>query len=253
MITMICGTQGSGKTAAMVREMICDPLHKIYFSNIVTKNIKNNIQIKPEMIIKKVPVMLPNGKQAISKGNPMYKYSINIDFWKEMTKKYNGLNIIIDEAHTILNARRGMTKQAQPLLDWMSLLRRVLGSTQSGYGRLFLVTQIERRLDIVAKEQSTEVRYHLCHYSKTCKKCGRTINENNEVPDPMYTCPICNIELIKHSHIIEVWHFQDYPAFINWKYLAKGKTYFKHYYITDIEKVFPLYNTLQWDNLIMEV
>lgn len=252
MITLILGLQGSAKTSSMVREMMNDTSGRMYFSNIITKGIKNNVIIKPDMIMIKQPILDDKGNQKTRKGEKLYTYKVNKDFWIEASKKYKGLNIIIDEAHAILNSRRGMNIKSQVILDWISLLRRVIGSTQSGYGRLFLVTQIERRLDIVAKEQSTQCRYYLCHYQKTCT-CGFNMNENNETPETIETCPYCNKILKKCHHHVEVWHFQDYSSFINWKYLGKGKTYYRHYIITDIEKVFSYYNTLQWDNYIIDI
>lgn len=246
MIVMILGLQGSAKTSSMVYEMMHDNSNKTYFSNIITKNIPNNIQIKPEMIIKKEISYTPKGKEIV-------KLKVNREFWEKAANKYHGLNIVIDEAHSILNSRRAMNASTKVILDWIAMLRRVVGSTSSGYGRLYLVTQIERRLDIAAKEQATQARYYLCHYTKTCEICGYNINENNEVPEPIEICPICNNEMIKHHHFVEVWHFQDYAAFIGWKYLGKGRTYYKHYYIMDIESVFKNYNTLQWDNLITEI
>jgi hypothetical protein len=115
------------------------------------------------------------------------------------------------------------------------------------------VTQIERRLDIVAKEQATEARYHICHYRKTCPMCLLSFWENNEMPEPLENCPRCMTRMIKHQHLIECWHFSDYMQFVQWKYLGKHRTYYKHYYITDIEKVFRHYNTLQWENFITEI
>jgi len=34
--------------------------------------------------------------------------------------------------------------------------------------------------------------------------------------------------------------------------MGQRKTYYKHYLINDIEKVFPYYDTLQWENLLVE-
>jgi rubrerythrin len=251
MITMILGLQGSAKTASCVREMMNNP-NMIYYSNIITKGLKNNIVIKPEMISKKEVV------QVKKSGEKIYKYSVNKEFWEAAAKKHRCLNIIIDEAHVILNARQGMTKAVQPILNWISLLRRVLGSTEAGYGKLYLVTQIERRLDVVAKEQATKAAFFLCHYDKICRKCGFMIKENNEVPDPVIQCPICAEHgkqqfMDKQNFIVEAWEFQDYASFISWKYLGKGKTFYRHYYMTDIEKVFAHYNTLQWENLLYDV
>lgn len=250
---MILGSMGSGKTAATVWEIMHDQSNMTYFSNIITKGVKNNVVIKPEWIVNKEPIVMENGKQCLKNGMPQYKYSVNREFWETASKKYKGLNVVIDEAHSVLNARRGMNKVSVAIMDWMALLRRVLGSTQAGYGRLYLITQIERRLDIIAKEQSTEARFHLCHYLKTCKKCGFNVQETNECPEPIYVCPFCNNELWKHSHTIEVWKFKDYQDFVSWKYMGQRRTYYSHYFITDIETVFNHYNTMQWDNLLTDI
>lgn len=245
-------THNSGKTASMVREMMTDKSGRMFYSNIITKGLKNNTLISPEMIYVKTQRFLPNGKPVLSKGYPVYDYRVNQEFWEQTTKKYQSINIIIDEAHSILNSRRSMGRKQQVVLDWLALLRRVIGTTKSGYGRLYLITQIERRLDIVAKEQMSQARFHLCHCKKSCPRCHITFAETNEIPNPKYTCPRCNTELVEHSHIVEVWEFQDYECFVQWKYLSHRKTYYKHYFVTDIEKVFPHYNTLQWDNLLVD-
>ena len=58
----------------------------------------------------------------------------------------------------------------------------------------------------------------------------------------------------KEDHQIEIFYFQDYDAFLMWKYVRKGtKTFYQHELITDIEQVFPFYDTLQWDNLLVDV
>ena len=255
MIVMMLGLQGSGKTACCVREICTDASGRTYFSNIMTKGIRNNILIKPDMIVEKHPIIdAKTGNVLIKKGVPQYNMTVNKDFWKSAEIKYKGLNIIIDEAHSILNSRRSMSKSVQVILDWISLLRRVLGSTESGYGRLYLVTQIERRLDIVPKEMTTQVRFHLCHYRKTCLRCGYYWHENNEYPEPLYECPSCmSTSIKKHSHIVEIWNFTDYQSFVYWKYLGRRHTYYKHYYVTDIESYFNRYDHLQWDNLINEI
>lgn len=245
---------GSGKSAACVREILTDTTGMTYFSNIRTHpSVKNNILIKPEMIINKTPILNIKGNPVMKNGNPAMRYSVNREFWQAASKKYNGLNVIIDEAHSVLNARKSMSSPTQAVLDWISLLRRVLGSTQAGYGRLYLVTQIERRLDVVAKEQTTEVRFHICHFQKICQGCGFSIQENNETPDPIYQCPNCERQLKKCEHVVEVWHFKSYIDFVGWKYLGKGKLFYKHYLITDIEQVFPFYDTMQWENLLVDL
>jgi len=138
------------------------------------------------------------------------------------------------------------------MADFLSLLRRVVGSGDSGYGTLTLITQLERRLDPIAREMATNVRFCICHYNKICKKCKYVWSENNEIAEPRYQCPKCNnIHIHKHNHRIETFHFHSFKAYEDWKELGM-KTYHKHYFINDIEKYFPYYNTLQWENLISD-
>jgi len=249
LIVMELGNMGSGKSASMVREILSHP-GRTYFSNIIThRSVKNNHLIKPEMIFNKEPIIKADGSPVISKGEPQYKLSVNKEFWQEAVKRYGEINVIIDEAHIILNARRSMSKKTQVVLDWMALLRRVLGASDS---RLILVTQIERRLDIVAKEQATDMHFNIMHYRKSCPACGKTWRETNEDPEPVRECPKCGKKIVKHSFIVEKWHFKNYNDFIMWKYMGQRKTYYKHYLINDIEKVFPYYDTLQWENLLVE-
>jgi len=240
------GNPGSGKTACMVREMKLNPSKKTTFSNIITKGIKNNVVMNSTMIIKKEKV----GEKK--SGEIVYKKRVNKEFWEEAQKKYGNINVIIDEAHTILNARRAISKNNVIMSDFMAMLRRILGSGDSGYGELVLISQLERRIDVIAKEMCTQTRFHVCHYKKSCKQCGLMWDENNETPEPFYACPKCkSAKIIKHSHIIEVWHFRNPDLFVMWKYYGK-KSYYRHYLINDIEKYFNFYNTLQWENLLTE-
>ena len=246
MIRIFLGNIGSGKTAACVRELMINPTQRYTVSNIITKGIKNNIVIKPEWIVKKDVI----GHKK--NGEEIYKLKVNREFWEKLSKKHNTLNVVIDEAHTILDSRRSMSTVSKCMNDWLSLLRRVLGKSPAGYGTLTLISQIDRRIDVNARELSTEIRYHMCHYSKRCKKCGLYWGENNETPDPLYTCPQCNSSRVEQfNFIIEVWHFTSMENYQAWKDF-KAKTYYKHYNIMDIEKYFKHYNTLQWENLIVD-
>jgi len=246
MIRLIFGNVGSSKTCCAVRELYHNPSNKITYSNIDTKGIKNNILIKADMIIKKVPL----GENR--KGVMQYDLKLNEEFWKNVIKKHKSINIILDEAHTILNSRRAMSKPTRIMLDFVALLRRILGSSDGAYGTLSLITQLERRLDVVVKEMATNIRYHMCHYSKTCKSCNFSFTENNEVPEPIYKCPRCNQHtLITHNHVAEVWHFSNIEKYTSWKEFG-SKTYHKHYYVHELKNYFSMYDTLQWDNLLSE-
>lgn len=193
-------------------------------------------------------------KKKTGKLTPVYKYSLNTDFWKGIIENEpNGINVVIDEAHSILNARRSMSKVNIIITDWIALIRRVLGGAESGHGTLTLISQLSNRIDIIAREMTTQIIYTICHYSKVCKKCNTMWNENSEMPEGFEICPKCKSwQLRKFNHILEIWHFPNMQYFYMWKEFNQ-KSFYKHYYVLDIEKYFPLYNTLQWDNLFSKL
>lgn len=241
MIRLMLGNVGSGKTASMVREMYLDNSKNITYSNIITKSIKNNKTIDSSMIIKRT--YDEKGKESLS---------LNKDFWMDINKQGKAINVIIDEAHAVLNPRRAMSKINVIMTEWMALIRRVLGGADGNYGELTLITQLDRRLDPIAREMATDIFYHVCHYTKRCKKCKSIKFENNEISDKLKQCPLCkSYEIEKFDHYIEVFRFKNIKAYEIWKETGQ-KSYFNHYFITDIEKYFRFYNTLQWDNLIGE-
>ena len=133
------------------------------------------------------------------------------------------------------------------------MIRRVLSSAESGYGDLILISQLSNQIDIIARQLSHNIRLHICHYRKTCKSCSATWSENSEMPEPRMECPRCSgWKLVKHSHIIEVWHFKGMDAFTAFKDFGM-KTSYRHYYINDIEDYFHLYETYQWENLFENI
>jgi hypothetical protein len=156
---------------------------------------------------------------------------------------------VIDEAHAIINARRSMSKVNVIITDWLALIRRVLGQTTTGFGELVFITQLPNRIDLIARDMATQVRYHICHYFKTCNKCKYTWRETSETPEEEWRCRHCGtFDILKHSHRIEVWHFSGMAAYNMWKDMGVN-SFYRHYLINDIEKYFPLYDTLQWDNM----
>ena len=245
MIRISIGNVGSGKTASEVREMALNKARRTYYSNINTKTIKNNVLIDPSMIVDKELVGEKKNK-ITNVVEPVYKFKVNLEFWKGIKEP---INVIIDEAHSILNSRRSMSKINILITDWLALIRRVLGQTESGEGDLVFITQLPRRIDSIARDMATQIRYHLCHYVKTCKKCGMSWHENSDFPERYWQCISCgSYEIKKHGHKIEIWHFTSMASYYDWSFMGMN-TFYKHYLVEDIEDYFPLYNTLQWDNL----
>ncbi len=244
MIRLSFGNPGSGKTACEVREIFLNKNNRKTYSNIQTKGIKHNITIKPEMIVQK------KEKGQSRKGEIKYDLALNTEFWKGIKEP---INVVLDEAHTLVNPRRSMSKVNIILTDWLALVRRVLGQTSAGYGTLVLISQLPNRIDVIAREMATQVRYHLCHYIMTCNKCRHSWGEDSDMPEPRPNCPRCgNQDLKKHHHRIEVWCFDGISSFLAWKTLGQD-TYYDHYMVKDIEKYFPHYDTLQWDNMFSEL
>jgi len=241
------GKMGSGKTACMVREMILNHDGKTTFSNIMIKKKCNNvITINRDMIITKEVI----GQKK--DGTDIINEKFNAEFWKHTRNKYNGINVVIDEAHTLIDSRRAMSKQNVIMNDFMALLRRILGDSGDGYGELILITQLGRRLDIIARELATCVHYHICHYFRTCSSCNVRWRENNEMLDRPNKCPYCGSnKTSKSNFIIEKFEFENCDMLDYWLDTGK-KVYYKHYYIMNIEEFFPYYDTFQWENLISD-
>lgn len=246
MIKIYLGLPGSGKTACAVREIYNDLSGREYYTNIVPKQptLMPYVKVlKTDMLITKEVV---GSKRD---GTPVYESKFNEVFWTTLNKN---ISVVIDEAHIVLDSRRSMSKINKIMNDWMALIRRVLGSSDSGYGELILITQLPNRIDIIAREMATSIHYHICHFYKRCQDCGCFWPETSETPEPINTCPKCGKgRVIRENFKIEVLHFRDMEHFEFWKY-KHITTYHKRYFIRDIENYFPFYDTLQWDNLISE-
>lgn len=247
MIRISLGNVGSGKTVSEVREMFKNPSQRKTYSNIITK-LKNQVTIKPEMIAKK-EVKKVIAKKDGTKEN-VYDLKLNLEYWKNIK---DPINVTLDEAHSIINARRSMSKANIIITDWLALIRRVLGGKERGYGELTLITQLPNRIDLIARDMATQIRYHVCHYQKYCVKCSYYWSEHSEQPESVWNCPKCNsYNIKKRNHIIQVWKFANMERYNLWNELGE-KTFYNNYFINDIEDYFPLYNTLQWDNLFSEL
>lgn len=243
MIIIVLGNLGSGKTACTVREMAKNP-ETLYYSNILCK-LDNQRNISSDMIIKRTIVDTKINRKTGDE-MPIYEEKLNIEFWKNINEP---ISVVLDEAHTIMNSRSSMTKQNKIVLEWMSLLRRILGQGKFHDGELILITQLPNRIDTVARDMCTQVRYHLCYYTKKCSNCGYAITEHSDMPEKLKRCLSCNsVKLVKSNYRILIKYFRNMADFEQWFYLSK-KSYYKQHMINDIENYFPLYNTLQWDSL----
>lgn len=245
MIRISLGNIGSGKTVSEVREIALNSHIKTY-SNIITK-LRHQKDINAGMIVKKE--LIDTKKKKDGSLIPVYRETLNTDFWKEIPKP---INIVLDEAHSIINARRSMSKVNIIVTDWLALIRRILGSVE-GFGNLTFITQLPNRIDTIARDMATNVRYHICHYKKICKKCNLVWSETSEHPEQLYKCLRCNsYNIKKFDHKIEIFCFTSVNDYETWKNY-NVKTWYKHYIINDIGKYFHLYDTLQWENLFSDL
>lgn len=239
----------SGKTAQMVMFMKNNP-HINFMTNIKVfpkTKFKHVEYLKPEMVIHK------NIISHKKDGSPVYEYKLNVDFWKKYITKTKNLIIIIDEAHTFFNPRRSMSKINIIMTDFLALLRRVLGSSDNN-GQLFLLTQLSRRLDVIAKEMATDINFNVLHYNIKCKRCGYTIQETNETPfgSKMLKCFNCGYPYTtKFNFVIETWCFKNIDSFMMF-YNMGMKSYYNRYLLHKINTIFNNYDTFQWDDLMSD-
>jgi hypothetical protein len=247
MIRISVGNPGSGKTASEVWEMAVNRTRRAVYTNIAVRGLKHVKLLERSMIFSKIPVRTVKHKGGDSE--MVYDYKLNVDYWRKAPKP---LSIVIDEAHTLLDSRRSMGKLAGVLTDWLALIRRVLGTSEGGTGELVLVSQLSRRIDVIAREMATQIRHHRCHYLKRCSDCGQTWPEHSDIPEPLWACAACGSGRVKKfRHWIEIWCFKSMEDYDIWRSTGK-RTFYRHFHNEGIERVFGYYDTLQWDELISE-
>jgi len=252
MIRISTGKQGSGKTLCEVRSIKLNMDQRKTYSNIKTK-IKHCIPIKASMIAQKV--------YHDKKDKTKFDLKVNLDYWKKINES---INIVLDEAHNLIDSRRSMTKVNKVTTDWIALLRRILGESSEGYGELVMITQLPENLDLRARELCTEVRHHVMEWTKYCPKCNLRWIEDSEMskqsertrhmPDQQYvTCPRCdNWKLKKCDYIVHRWFFESYNDYDIWKTTGQ-ETFYDYFPIRNIEKYFGLYDTFQISDMISEL
>lgn len=236
MIRLSLGKLGSGKSVCEVREMVRHK-HKIY-SNIQTK-FPHQVDISADMIISTDKI----GEHK--DGRPINKYRLNSDFWKGQKKP---LSIVLDEAHQLCNPRRAMSSINLVFGDFLAMARRICDDELEGEGELVLISQFLNRLDIYARQSANEVRYHVSHFTKFCPRCKKEFRSNSEMP-VIPGCDRCSYPFRKKDFSVQVWQFQGVEEYLQWHDMGM-KSYYNSYLVTDIEQFFPIYRTLQWENML---
>lgn len=240
MIKIFLGQLGSGKSVSAVREMYEDDSKRKTYTNLITYGIKNAVHIQPQDIIKKI---------TDEKGK--VKFELNSEYWAKQKKP---LNIIWDEIHLTANARSSMSKVNMVLSRFIAMARRITGFDERGYGHFIFIAQTERTIDVNIRELASEIRYHIGHYFLRCEDCNMYMNRSSEMPQ-LDKCPICNSwRILKEGLFIEVRKFKTWDDYFNFRLNIKGIWHFERYMISDIEKYFKMYDTLQmtdvWENYI---
>lgn len=255
MIRIFLGNVGSGKTLSCVKELV-DSDKKEYkiqsFSNIITKKkgkyaISKNSIITKEMLIKK------EVKKIKKDGSEEYKLTFNVDVWKQLKQTYKAFDIIIDEAHTLFNARNHMSTKSRVMNDFLSLIRKICSDPQHD-STLTLISQLDNRIDINARELATEVRYHIAIWEKVCKKCNAFWSEHSDLPDfkKHKECPACKHHVLKKfNYRIIVYFFKNMDDYRGWKYNGI-ETFVTIKKYLNVERYFNYYDTFQLDDLISE-
>lgn len=250
MIRLHLGNVGSGKSLCAVREMVMNRQGMSHYTNIIPKKPRLTPHIKkisPDMIVSKVHVKDTKHKDGTV--TPEYKLEFNKEFWRKVPKP---LSVWIDEAHEMYDARRAMSKVNQIMSNFSAMIRRILGETDAE-GDFNLITQLDRRIDVIVRDMAHQVIYYVCYYWKSCVKCGVSWQENSEMADKRKWCPICGHHVLKKSSfVIRARHFAGIKSYDAWKEFGVCSWY-KDESIRNVSDYFKYYDTVQWENFLTEL
>ena len=230
--------------------MIDNPSHTTFYTNIkplkpkLTPQIK---QIQADMLVNKEHI-----KDVLHKDKsvtPHYKLSFNKQFWVDAKKP---ISVVLDEAHELFSARRSMSKVNEILSNFTAMVRRILGETDQE-GDLIYITQLDRRIDVIAREMAHQIRYHVCYYTKFCRRCGLSWFEDTDMPERAKTCLKCgDWRLDRKNFNVRVRFVGNIRSYDAWRDFGI-KTWYKDKVYSNLEKYFIFYDTLQWEGLFTEL
>lgn len=214
-----------------------------YYSNIKTAGLSNVHTLNQSMIIKK------EATGAVSRGRPVYELTLNKEFWENVKKP---VSVVLDEAHSIFNARSSMSKSSKISTQWISLLRKMLGQNDSGYGNLIMISQLSRRVDVIIREMAHRVEFFRGYYTKGCRTCGISWKEHSDMPEQRTICKRCKgHDLFKKDYKTLLYKFSSVRAFDLWRETGMNTAY-KITWIVNSEKYFKNFDTLQLDDLFSD-
>jgi hypothetical protein len=215
-----------------------------YYTNIKTEGLPNVHPLAYDMIIKKEDT----GK--VSKGQPVCEYKLNKEFWESVPKP---VSVILDEVHNILSSRSSMSHVNKIATKWLSLLRKMVGQNDTGYGDLICITQLSGSADVILRSMAHQVVYFINFYKKHCRTCEWTWKENSDMPEQRTTCKRCGgHDLYKSDFRTLMMKFSSVPNFDMWKMYKDPRIPYCTRWITGSEKYFKNYDTLQIDDLFSD-
>lgn len=242
MISLIFGNLGSGKTASVVRAMTKTRIP--VFSNIRCSGMDHVHVIEPDMLIKEKLLKVKKD------GTPVTTIEFNEAFWKEKVQQLGSMHIVLDEFHLMMDARRPTAKINKIVADFLAMGRRIgQVNTEGEQGSFTLITQLERRVDIISKELATNVQWTIGHKRRACTKCDFSVWQTNEEPKQFFICPRCDANTKEVDWVVEIFLFQSYQAYM--AFFHQGvRSYYFHGFIHDIASYFNRYDTRQWEDML---
>lgn len=157
MIRLILGGVGSGKSLLATKYALKRDNHLFLNYKIRTPN---NTRIKVQHII-----------DSADK-----KPHVNWDYWNAAVKKHGGFDIIIDEIHNVMHARRAMSRQNVIMSQWISQIRKVTGDNE--HYDFLCISQAFERIDVAVRDLAYEII--ICKKVELTQNVMTTIYKNGK-------------------------------------------------------------------------
>ncbi len=243
MITGYVGQPGSGKSAMAVRDILSSS--RVTYTNIALKGIKSP-RIRTISNEDVVEEYVAGEKKD---GTEILKKRLNVEFWKKVPKP---VDVIFDEAHSIINSRFSASNQNKVWMQWVKLIRKMIGGSAGHYGEFLWIAQLPRNIDVDVRDMTGMYCYHILWSWLECKKCGFKLRRNSEMTSRKYKfCLNCgNDDFYEYGHKIRQWELRGYDNCLFFQDLPmQEKLRINNKVIVDIEKYFGKYDTLQYEGL----
>lgn len=182
-------------------------------------------------------------------GTPVTRKELNVAFWESVDKP---CDIVYDEAHSIINSRNTMSRQNQVWMQWVKLIRKMIGGSAGHYGEFIWIAQLPRNIDIDVREMTPMYCYHVMWSTMVCRKCGYRLRRNSEMTSRQYkSCLKCGHYLFDETdHVVRQWEIRGYDNAVTFQEMSmKMKLRYPHRCVKDIAEYFGCYDTMQYEDL----